>query len=213
LLPYIEQNTLSTQIDFNLPVESPSQNAVRTRQLRLYACPSDPEAGVFTVYGELDGKPMVEAATNSYAACYGWLGLVGSQPEAGNGVFYRNSRIRIADIVDGTSNTIAIGERCALLAQSPWAGAVTGGGVRTTPGAPVYRSVVQPAPVMPMARIGTKPLNDPNSEPYDFFSPHPRVVQFLLADGSVQGLTSSIDLTVLGRLATRAGLEPVSIED
>ena len=57
---------------------------------------------------------LVTAATNCYAACFGQGGLLNTQPDSGNGIFSRNSRIRVADISDGTSNTLAIGERCTI---------------------------------------------------------------------------------------------------
>src|SRR5437899_2936417 len=96
--------------------------------------PSDRNPGGFTVQNEMD-KDLATAATSSYAACFGQGGLLNSQPDAGNGVFARNSRIRVADITDGTSNTLAIGERAALFTQTPWAGVMMRGACRITPGA------------------------------------------------------------------------------
>jgi prepilin-type processing-associated H-X9-DG protein len=86
---------------------------------------------------------------------------------------------------------------------------MTDGTARTTPGAPVYTSFVEDWPVMVMARIGHRNLNDPYSQPYDFFSPHAQIVNFVFADGHVQGLSSSVDFLVLQALATRAGGESV----
>jgi len=80
---------------------------------------------------------------------------------------------------------------------------VTNGTVRTTPNAPVYAATVQTAPAMVMARIGRKPLNDPWSDPSDFFSPHTGLVYFAFADGSVKGMKTTTDIAVLQCLATR----------
>jgi prepilin-type N-terminal cleavage/methylation domain-containing protein/prepilin-type processing-associated H-X9-DG protein len=212
LLPFLEQNTLFSLIDFRLPVEAVSEQGLRTTPVRIYTCPSDRATGVFSVYND-ENYVLAQAATNSYAACYGALGLLGAQPDQGNGVFFRNSRIRMAEIRDGLSNTLAIGERAALFTQTPWAGVISRGTAQTTPGAPVYVAIMEPPPVQVMARIGNKPLLDPFSEPYDFFSPHTGVVQFLFADGSVHALSTRLDVTVLQGLATRFGGEAIPTAD
>lgn len=208
LLPYLEQEALNRRIDPSQPVESPSNLEVRTVPQRVYTCPSDRDTGLFLVETGI-GAELAYASTNSYAGCYGKLGLINTEPDAGNGLFYRNSRVRIADILDGTNTTLAVGERAALFTQSPWAGVMTGGTTRTNPGAPVYVSMIEWAPTMVLARIGNKPLNDPYSEPYDFFSPHTGVVQFVFADGSVHAISTTAPVPILQALATRAGAEVV----
>jgi prepilin-type N-terminal cleavage/methylation domain-containing protein/prepilin-type processing-associated H-X9-DG protein len=212
LLPQIEQDNLYRQINFTLPTTSPSMAGVRTTMLGIYTCPSDWGAGVFTVQSD-QNQPLTTAATNSYAACFGAGGLMNTSPDTGNGMFFRNSQLGMKDVPDGTSNTLAIGERAALFARTPWVGAMTAGSVQTTPGAPVFTSISEASPAMAMARVGNKALNDPYSEPYDFFSPHGAVVQFVFADGHVRGLTQGTDVTVLQALATRAGGEAVSGSD
>jgi prepilin-type N-terminal cleavage/methylation domain-containing protein/prepilin-type processing-associated H-X9-DG protein len=212
LLPYLEQNNLYNKIDFAIPVEAPSHLTVRTTLLPVYTCPSDQPTGVFTILS-WQYVPLVDMATNSYAACYGALGVIGTQPESGTGVLFRNSHVRFADVLDGTSYTLAIGERGALFTQTGWAGVVTGGSIRTTPNAPVYQAVIDPAPAQVMARIGSKPLNSPYSEPYDFFSPHGGLVQFVFADGSVHALRETVQVDLLQALATRAGGEQIVVPD
>jgi prepilin-type N-terminal cleavage/methylation domain-containing protein len=212
ILPEIEQAGLAKQIDYTLPVESPTMLAQRTVPLRTYVCPTDILAGVYMVRTPLH-KPVGLAATNSYAACFGWEGLINTEPDKGNGLFFRNSRVAVKDIIDGTSSTLAIGERSATFTRSPWAGVMTAGCTKTTPGAPVYHSSIEWAPTMVLARIGHKTLNTPYSEPYDFFSPHRNLVQFLFADGAVHGLSTGVDNSVLLALATRAGGEVISESD
>ena len=206
LLPYIEQDNLYSLIDLTLPVEAPSNLPARITPVAVYTCPADKPTGLFSVLNAWN-EPIADASTNSYAACFGYGGNLNIAPDVSNGIFYRSSRTRIQDIDDGTSNTFAIGERCAMLARAPWAGAVTSGTVQTTPDAPVYTSIAEYSPVMPLARVNTKTLNSPYSEPYDFFSPHRYYVNFLFADGSVHSLSSATDLTVLQALATRSGGE------
>lgn len=209
ILPYLEQKPLADQIDYQQSVAGVNYASVRTTIIPTYVCPSDSNTGVFTILNDLN-TAAGDAATNSYAACYGQQGFLDTEPELGNGVFFRASEIRKEDILDGVSNTFAIGERVCWLSQTPWAGVLSGGTVRTSPSAPVYTSIVEGAPTQVMARIGRRPLLDPDSEPYDFFSPHPKIVNFVFADGAVRALSSDVSVEVLQALASRAGDEPIS---
>jgi hypothetical protein len=177
----------------------------------MYTCPTDIEAGIFTVLNE-QSAPLGEVATNSYAANFGALGLLNTNPDDGNGMFQRNSRIRSFEVRDGITHTLAIGERSATLSRTPWAGVMSGGTAQTTPGAPVYTAITELAPVMVLARVGNKPLLDPFCEPYDFFSAHHGVVNFAFTDGSVHALRTGLSVHVLQALATRAGNEPIGSE-
>ena len=73
----------------------------------------------------------------------------------------------------------------------------------------VYTAIAELAPVMVLARVGNRGLNDPNNEPYDFFSPHGDVGNFLFADGAVHAVPRSTSVAVLQALATRSGGEVV----
>ncbi len=205
-LVFLEQRPLHDQIDFSLSVRQ--SDSLRPLPLPIARCPSDFGAGVFEV-PDIINFNMGSAYTTSYTACFGTYGLINTYPDYGNGLFQRNSRYRYQDITDGTTTTIAVGERAALLAKVPWAGVVTGGTVRTTPGAPTYLSSVENAPVMAMARTADRYPNSPFSEPYDFFSGHVDRVNFVFADGSVRPLSSWIDMQVFHALSTRNNGEAV----
>jgi len=205
ILPYLEQDPLYSKINFNLPVETPTNLEARTAIVKTYVCPSDNHTGIFTVLNAINNFDIADAATNSYAACYGGYGPITQSP--GTGLFYENSHLAIADIHDGTSNTIAVGERASLFAQTPWAGSMSGGSVRTTDGAPTFQSIIEPATVMCLARAGNRYLTDVYSEAYDFFSPHGDIVNFVFADGSVHPLSHTISPLVVQALATIAGEE------
>ncbi|MBX9627638.1 MAG: DUF1559 domain-containing protein [Gemmataceae bacterium] len=208
LLPYLEQDNLARQIDYKADMTGAGYLAVRTTELKAFVCPSDLNTGVFDVPDAGSGT-VGKAATNSYAACFGADPVVDIEDNPGvtncKGLFARNSRFRIADITDGTSSTLAIGERACKFAQSPWAGALTNGTIRQY-GNPAN---VSSTPAQVMAYFEDEPLNDPGSEPEFFFGPHTGAVLFLFADGSVQSIKFSTSLTVLKALSTRAGGEVI----
>lgn len=208
LLPYLEQGNLHATIDFTLPVDSPSVKDARETVVKTFQCPADSKAGVFTVLS-VNYTPLGKAATNSYAANFGFYGFLQNTPWESNGPFYLGSKTAFKDVRDGLSTTIFVGERTGDFVMTPWAGVINYGTARTTPGAPVYRAVGQAPPVMVLARIGGKHPNDPYTEPYDFFSSHPGSIPFLMGDGSTRAVQLSIDVQILQAAATRDGGEPV----
>jgi prepilin-type N-terminal cleavage/methylation domain-containing protein/prepilin-type processing-associated H-X9-DG protein len=112
LLPYLEQEPLYRQInftlapaDFTIPTMTYSGAAnlpAASTLLPTFLCPSDPTVG---------RVPSLAYAGTNYAANAG-TGLLayGSLTQA-DGVFFLGSKIRIADILDGASNTAAFSER------------------------------------------------------------------------------------------------------
>jgi prepilin-type N-terminal cleavage/methylation domain-containing protein len=216
LLPYLEQDNLYRTIDLTAPTVGAQGATARTTALRVFTCPTDTYTGRYTVQ-TINWAPLVDATTNSYAGCFGSVRALRvpgitiiTAPDQGDGMFIRNGKLTTADVTDGLSNTLAVGERAAMFARTPWVGVLDQGTLRTTPGAPVRQSVVEPAPVMVVARAGNKRLNDIFSEPYEFFTPHPAGMTALFADGAVHRIPLTIDLDVYRALASRAGGEPVT---
>jgi prepilin-type N-terminal cleavage/methylation domain-containing protein/prepilin-type processing-associated H-X9-DG protein len=213
LLPDVEGDNLARQINYALPVEHPSNLGPRTTVVKLFVCPSDLSTGVYTI-SDKNNAALAQAATNSYAGSFGVGVDIDEELDEGNGIFFRNSRVRATDIKDGTSVTLAVGERAALFARSPWAGAVSFGTTRVTPGAPTTNvNAVEESATQPLVHVAVHALNDPNSDPEDFFSPHPGVGMFLFADGSVRPLRTGVSVAVLRALATRDGGETVNPND
>jgi prepilin-type N-terminal cleavage/methylation domain-containing protein/prepilin-type processing-associated H-X9-DG protein len=212
LLPDTEEENLARQIDFRLPIEDPGNRAARTAVRKLLVCPADGATGLFTVLSP-DGSPLADAATTSYAACFGVGVFLESDPGNGDGLFFRNSHVRVADVTDGTAYTFAVGERASRLTQTAWAGAVSGGTARLTDGAPTSNpKTVKGAPVEALASASIHALNYNFSDPEDFFSSHRAGANFLFADGSVRVVPTGTEVRLLHDLATRAGGETVDLD-
>jgi prepilin-type processing-associated H-X9-DG protein len=206
-------NNLGQQINGNASVEDASNMAVRTTIVKLYVCPSDRSTGVFTMCDK-DFTPLADAATNSYAACQGSGADLGEELDEFNGMFSRNSHVRLTDVTDGTSSTLAIGERGAFFTQTLWAGAISLGTPRVTPGAPTSNpSATEDPPTQTLGHVAVHALNDLNSDPEDFFSPHTGSGNFLFGDGSVRPIRSGTSVSVLQALASRNGGELISPDD
>ncbi|MFO0967616.1 MAG: DUF1559 domain-containing protein [Gemmataceae bacterium] len=205
LLDDLEQAPLKRQIRFALAISDSANAASRVQQLAVFLCPSDDSAGPFVASGT-----SATIAHANYVAMFGTPEITDNSG-AGNGAFYRNSRTRIADISDGTSNTCFVGERSSNLALATWTGAVTGASVP-----PIKASPLGPegAPVLVLGHTGYAAEghtpNNPINHVDDFFSRHSQGVNFLFGDGSVRNIGDTISPSLWQALGTRAGGEVVS---
>jgi prepilin-type N-terminal cleavage/methylation domain-containing protein/prepilin-type processing-associated H-X9-DG protein len=195
ILPQLEQRPLFDAANFGLPVEAPENVTAASASLNVYLCPSDvPPDGPFAI-DDGNGAVLARLAPSSYAACVGddttdtATGL--NNDGLGRGVFFRNSRVRNAEITDGTSQTIALGERAWSRSEGVWAGAVSRGVIRRGPAnpCPTTGAAFYPAATLVQAHCHVLNTNaDPDGGLDDFSSQHPGGANFLFADGSVRFL-------------------------
>lgn len=200
ILPFVEQESLSEQaVRITRPVLDPANQVARETFLKLYRCPSDTPASQEFMLGQSGSPttPLVKLASASYVGVHGTLELadceglpVGTQCRS-DGIFYHLSATRFAHIQDGTSNTLAVGERSARFGFSTWVGAVQGGD-------DAFARILGTADHAP---------NSVNGHLDDFSSRHPGGTNFVLADGSVRLIADTVDLRVYRAAATRDGGE------
>ena len=209
LLPYVEQDNLYRQINFGQPVQSsPAAQVI----VKVYLCPSDaPPPAPFAV-SDAGGATLLRAAPSSYAATVGQDASEVDDP-TGDGVFYRNSRTRFADITDGTSQTVLAGDRAWVQTMGIWAGApngaVTRAGARNA-----WPNATGPAQALTLVHNNWVNITtDADGGLDDFSSNHPGGVNLLFADGSVHFVHSitadGVERRAFWALGTRAGGEVI----
>jgi len=228
IAPFLEQDVIYQQVNFspssagwpwwqymkNLPATN--DTTLNGIPLKILVCPSDARSHLILNY-----PPKV--------ALTGYMGVNGRnegptqsdrvQFPGFDGMLYVNSGVRMADVVDGTSNTLFVGERPPSntppnnIPEYGWwfAGSGDSPYFGTTD---VVLGVLEYSPVLAkrdMFRPGA--LNDPRDEHrYHFWSLHPGGGNWLMADGSVQFLQYSAALTTIPALATRRGNEAISLQ-
>jgi prepilin-type N-terminal cleavage/methylation domain-containing protein/prepilin-type processing-associated H-X9-DG protein len=223
LLPYIEQNNLYSMwiwqpANYATNAGTPTNPGPSRMTISIYQCPT--ESGSVTWPYEIVSSTVSlgltsytgNAGTRAYNGCFTSCSLT---QEPGDGIFYKDSRVRITDIQDGTSNTLLFGERnyrevgpCTSTGSTPW-NLVDWGGWGVTNGSNNGMGDTGGSSWVPInftcasAADATRRLNA-------WGSLHTDGANFAFADGSVRYLPTSTDLVVLQALSTRAAGEPIS---
>ena len=209
LLPYIEQGNTFNQYDPKLGWNTSFHvNTLGAKSMPLYVCPSD---GKWTLYP--NRRNYFGIAGGRTRLSHGWRGDVYQ-----DGVFKMQFARRLAEITDGTSNTIAVGE-----ASHPmrW-GLGPGYGIQEIGGPTgwiVGGACIKPACQLTDQSYGrdmrnTKfPINSvipmlmdsENDIPYG--SLHPGGANFTFADGHVGFLSQNLSMATFQGLASCEGGE------
>ncbi|MCG8651780.1 MAG: DUF1559 domain-containing protein [Pirellulales bacterium] len=117
----------------------------------------------------------------------------------GNGLFGRNSDVSYSGIVDGTSNTLAVGERCMRNYAAVWIGGNSWQGCGFADNQMVLGTAFYPINDLPISQnIDCDGRGSANFSSYHFGG-----ANFLFADGSVHSLSQHIDIGVFQNLAQR----------
>lgn len=211
IMPNLELANLYDQFDRNLPVNHVNHHPLIRNYLSVFVCPSDvgPNSAIPTdvleehpivspgdhVTHDPPPDPLPEIAKSNYLGVFGTVEISPTVVES-DGMFFRNSRLRIAQVTDGASNTFFVGERASDLGISTWSG--------------VMHEVPEP-----IARILGTCDHPPSPTPThfeDFGSHHLGGANFLLVDGSIRFIPEEISPETYVALATRSGKEVVAEE-
>jgi hypothetical protein len=152
ILPFLGEEQLYSEYDFSEPWDGPNNSRLLARMPHVYVCPSDPTGGGNT--------------NTAYAGVFG-------EPCVFRGAF----AVRLADITDGTANTLLVGE--ADQAGIPW--------------------------MKPEDIDVTKHPNLGDSG--GFSSHHAGGVNFVLCDGSARFIPLDVNAETLKAIFTRNGNE------
>lgn len=214
ILPHMELRSIADQASSDYAY-SPSPFHGHTGMwtvVSAFQCLSDPRSD--SAQWTHDSRLV---ATTSY------VGVNGTDWEAEDGIFYRDSATRMADIIDGTSNTLMIGER----PPSPdfWYGwwyagfgqqgtgscdMLLGVRERKAPPTPGVKNYLEDCPDGPYRFEAGKPGR--MCDTFHYWSYHPGGAIFGFADGSVRFLSYGAD-EVMPQLATIAGGEVVAVPE
>lgn len=190
ILPLLEEQAVYDRVDLRAPVDAPANRLAAASVVPTYVCPS-----ARTMAPDRSGATSRGYAVIDYGAMIGAVEPLAGPPVLNQAVPYPESHgvfpaadagssggspaLRLADVTDGVSCTIAVGEDSGRGRQ--WNGVWIDG-----------RSAFD----QELPGINLTPNNE-------LFSDHPRGVHVVLCDGSTHFLRQEIDLTVLVGLANR----------
>jgi len=232
-LNQMEQSPLYSSINFVLGIEFPANQTSRLTVINSFLCPSDAwRLDIFTVVDSTTtnttrGAPICDVASSNYvgsvgsgdpSSLYPYIIDADDGPpgrDNGNGIFFRNNVITIAQVTDGTSQTFLAGERSQNLSRASWTGAVTNALVPLV--ALQAEAGLDPEGGGALVLSHTGEGHGPNSPSGlahgdQYWSLHPGGANFLFCDGTVRFIKELVGFTIFQALATRAGGEVLSAD-
>ena len=235
ILPFIEQNNLYDSLNLDGPWSSGASmanSAALNSGLEIFRCPSAniPES-------QFDSLANIDRTPCCYLACASGLNNreSGDRPWAGmnrtgsldssDGVFFLNSEIRFADIQDGASATVLVGESIPdqelfgvdysghLQKVDHWfIGSAELRTYSTIGAGSAENSECLASTACPMNSlfVPESPIND---KELSYGSAHPQGANISFVDGHIQFINENVDPRIWSAIGSRNGRESVGTID
>jgi prepilin-type N-terminal cleavage/methylation domain-containing protein/prepilin-type processing-associated H-X9-DG protein len=215
LLPFVEQDALASIYRWDKRCQGPENQRVAAVPLWIMQCPSaEANRWVTAVEDPMNYSYGGKGACGDYTGVRDIdtalvdLGLV--DPAANyDGVLTKNYLTRLAEITDGTSQTILLTESAGR--PTLWRAGRRVSGTYALAGAWISGNLTFGQGSTPdgISQPGPCAINCTNDR--EVYSFHPSGANAIFADGSVHFLSANIDIRIFARLATRAGGEVATI--
>jgi prepilin-type N-terminal cleavage/methylation domain-containing protein/prepilin-type processing-associated H-X9-DG protein len=210
ILPFTEQATLYEELNpterrlnqlYYASAPADLQRLLQT-PIKTYRCPSDTLKVLNTVVN-FGGTNHFRIATSNYVANIGTGSQTGTAEN--NGVFYGNSWLGVKDILDGTSQTLAVGERSASHLAAHWAGVGSNNSINNEHQA---RATARGGFVINFDYVAA---GSPENRAKGYASYHPGGTQFAMCDGAVRFVSQNTNGIIVQRMAMRNDGEAINL--
>ncbi|NOY41118.1 MAG: DUF1559 domain-containing protein [Planctomycetes bacterium] len=211
ILDYLENTQVHDSFDLSIgpyQIFSGTNTKAGAVQIVAYSCPGAPEDQLAFV-GTDNGIPFYWWSSNAAGVSdsqSAWTVTLNYSITYGDGMLMNANPIRIAEVEDGTSNTLFVGEITGAAGISDEASGEIPGWY--WPAGPTFSSQfgINGPGTIPGEGVFRKTGDDA------FSSYHPGGCHFLMVDGSARLILENIDAAVLSALTTRAGGEAVTVD-
>lgn len=169
--------------------------------------------GQESCWGEAGAAQTATVFTDIYSGQTKTVIVNGDASKVADGPFFRNSKTRLAQVTDGLSNTIFLGEHSSELSDKSWAGVV--------PGAIIHPRFTTPengpdaAATMVLVHAGPSggeldiigvpiihPVNFPTYHVGQMYAQHPGGGNIAFGDGSVTFFSEDVSLLTFAELSS-----------
>ena len=224
ILPFMEQQAVYDSFNRDLPCWDLQNVGPAKNGLGIFICPSARDADTPLDIKDISGTILSTFARSCYVANAGqnepWHSNLDDYKGTADGPLYRNSRTRAADVTDGLSHTVFVGEHHPVLSGKTWVGVVPDAHVEPTP---FYSSSPhEVAATLVNVHSGFSdyetppsihPPNSPLAHLCQMFAEHPGGVNVLFGDGSVSFISEMIGPSVWAAMSSCSMGDIVSAND